>query len=220
MASNEMRRHSAQIIEAIRESWPFSTGDIETLKAIPRDMTNAIEAQHGGIKDITDKLNEVLRNEVGTTGNIDFGDIRQQTALMGLITLVLNDINVSVTRLLVRLMEEEGRSKEEIMELIYGLINAYSAGDRDVFLYVLNHQLANSPERIGSLQSLSGKSSEVSRDLSRVQREAKEIISLIGRVGEDDIVGITFDGGALMALNDVLEPHFNLDGTAKASVTA
>lgn len=174
------------------------------------------ESHIAGIENITDKLTSALRSEEEKAGKIGPADISQQTALLGLLNVVLNDINVSVTRLLVRLMEKEGRSKEEAKEFIQGLVNAYSVGDRDVFFAVLRHQLANNPERIVSLQALSSEFPNVSRDLSKIIRESTEIVSLIGRFDDDDIIRVLFDDTALRTLSEVLEPHFNENGISKA----
>lgn len=247
MASNEdvfaqeIHRHRSLIekllekidraVEAMRKNWQFNaddinalkampgdlTGAIEALKAIPEDITSAFEAQNTGIEDITNKLTAVLRDEEEKARKIDHRDISRQTALMGMINVVLNDISVSVTRLLVRLMEKEGRSTEEIREYIQGLLYAFSTGDKGAFFRVLHYWLANNPKRIESLKLLAAESSVVSRDLSKILREMKEVISLVGRYDQNDIVKTFFNDNALWELNEVLEPHFREDGTAKES---
>lgn len=234
--SDEIHRHRTsiedlsakveQIVEAMRENWQFNvndidalkripedlTGAIEALKAIPGDMTSAMKTHNAGIEDITNRLADVLRKEEEKSAKIDVGDITRHAALMGLINMVLNDISVTVTRMLVRLLEYDGRTREEIKEFVQGLVNAYSAGDKDAFFHAFHFWLVGKPERIEALRSMIGESPEVSVDLSKILREIEEIITLVERCDEHDIAKIVFDDNALRKLSEVLKPHFNLEG--------
>lgn len=145
----------------------------------------------------------------------DSGEIGRQAALLGLLNAVLTDISLSSTRIFVRLAEMEGRSREEIKFQIQGLMGAYSAGDKEVFIRALHQGLAKNPEGIDFLRSHAGPSSGVSRDVSKVLRETGEIESIIARGEKGGIVESLFEDNAMRSLKEVLEPHFNLDGTAK-----
>lgn len=192
----------------------------DLLAVIPTDMASILDGQRKGIQDISNGLDQVLRIQGEAKSQIDFSEIRQQTALTGLINFVLNDINVSATRMLVKLMEAEERSRDEIRDFIQGLVNAYSVGDRSVFISVLQHQLAGNEERIAVLQGLSGAAPEVAADLSKIIKGAREISSMIEQFSEENMATILFDDATLRKLCGALEPHFSTDGAAiKFTVT-
>lgn len=200
--------------ETLKQSRLVGGEDMQTVQALPERIAGLIEGQSRSIQGLTGKMDDLVRHQESGEGQIDFGEIRQQTALVGLITFVLNDINVSTTRLLVKLMEKEERSREEIRDFIMGLSNAYAMGDRGVFVSVMQHQLANNQERVVLLQSLAEGSSDVAADLSKIMRESKEVFSLIGQFGEENIVTALFDERTLRALNSILESHFSQEGSA------
>lgn len=139
----------------------------------------------------------------------------RQAALWGLLNAVLTDISLSSTRIFVRLAEMEGRSREEIKRHIQELMSAYSAGDRDVFIRALHRGLARNPHGMDFLRAAAGRSSGVCRDVSKVLRETGEIQSIIARSEQGGIVQSIFEHNAMHSLKEVLEPHFNLDGSAK-----
>jgi hypothetical protein len=183
----------------------------ETSNAGAESLKNNISSVLDGL---SVRMDAVLSNQDEQKAGGAFNEIRQQTALLGLISVVLNDINVSATRVLVQLMRKEERSNEEIREFVQGLVSAYSVGDRSVFFSVLQHQLADNAERISILQVLAGESQEVADDLSKIIMETKEITSMIKKFNNENIITILFDDSVLRTLNNVLEPHFNRDGTA------
>lgn len=143
-------------------------------------------------------------------------NIAEQAALMGLINLVMNDVSISVTRVLVRLMETEQRSKEEIQDAIQGLVGAFSAGDKDVFFRLLHQRLVARPEWIESLRSQAAQSPALSRDLAKIVNGGREIASLVGRCNDGDIIADVFGETALKALGETLESHIEAGGSAAA----
>lgn len=203
-----------KVNEAVKQNRLVGIDDMQVVRGLPERISGLVETQSRSIQGLSVKLEEVANNQAGGQGRIDFSEIRQQTALGGLLAFVLNDINVSTTRLLVKLMEKEERSREEIKDFVQGLVSAYSMGDRNVFISVLQHQLANSQERVVLLQTMAEGSPEVSADISKIIRESKEIFSLVGQFADDNILATVFDDKILKALNGVLESHFTQDGTA------
>ncbi len=196
---------------------------LDAQKSAADAMTDIVNAHRALSEDINDKLTAYIQGEqagAGKSGGPGPDDISQTTALMGLVNIVLNDLSVSSTRILVRLLELENLSKEEIKDLMQGLIGAYSAGDKDVFFRILHQQLAAKPECVDTLRSHTGEGSAVSRDLSRILRGSKEVFSLVERCDEGDIIGIVFDNNDLKALRDILASHFVADGTAKVPFAA
>lgn len=142
--------------------------------------------------------------------------IAEQAALMGLINLVMNDVSISVTRVLVRLMETEHRSKEEVQEVIQGLVGAFAAGDKDVFFRLLHQRLSSRPEWMESLRAQAAKSPALARDLAKIVRGSKEVASLVGRCDDGDIIADVFGDTALKALGAILEPHLEAGEIAAA----
>jgi hypothetical protein len=198
-----------QITDKIGDGKLAGSADI---KAISDNVAGLLETQGKETRDITIAVDQLLRNQNERKGLIDFSEIRQQTALLGLINFALNDMNVCATRLLVRLMEHEERQRDEIRDFIQGLVNAYSVGDRSVFFSVLHHQLAKNKERVVSLQTLAENAPEIAADLSKIIRGIKEITSMIEQFTRDNIATVLFDDTILRSLAGVLEPHFTLDG--------
>jgi|GEM_PF-2340130 hypothetical protein len=188
--------------------------ELEAYKAISGEVVNAIENQNTGMEDIANKLSVVIKSDREKLDRIDPKDVNQLSALIGLINMVLADISVSATQLLVQLMEEGRRDKREIKEFVSGLVEAYSTGDKNVFFRALKQQLADNPTRVKALQSLSGSSPEVRRDIARILKEMREIITLVNRCDKDNLIRIVFEGGDVWALHEVLKPHFKMDGTA------
>lgn len=202
-------------------------------KAASRDIAGAIAAIGGHralIADIDGKLADLLRREqagaeeakaekarteaekarteeAAQTEADKSRSIAEQAALMGLINLVMNDVSISVTRVLVRLMETEHRSKEEVQEVIQGLVGAFSAGDKDVFFRLLHQRLSSRPESMESLRSQAAKSPALARDLAKIVRGSKEVASLVGRCNDGDIIADVFGDTILKALGAILGPH-------------
>ncbi len=223
-AAEEMLRHGdlikgisgkiGEIANETRENGKFLIEELEARKAISRDVVNAIENQNAGMEDIANKLSMVIKSDREKLDRINPKDVNQLSALIGLINMVLADISVSATQLLVQLMEEGRRDKREIKEFVSGLVEAYSTGDKNVFFRALKQQLADNPTRVKALQSLSGSSPEVRRDIARILKEMREIITLVTRCDKDNLIRIVFEGGDVWALHEVLKPHFKMDGTA------
>ena len=180
-----------------------------------RGLSTKLDEQGGGIKDLKGQVEDMLRQANDSTNTLDLGEIHQRTALLGFINVILNDMNVASTRILVRLMEAEGRQKNEIKDFIQGLVNAYSVGDRGVFFTVLQHQLSNNMERLVSLQDLVKQSPDAQRDLSKIMGEMNEISGLFQSVGDDDIAKTVCDSHVLETLNKLLGSYFNADGSPK-----
>jgi hypothetical protein len=223
-AAEEMLRHGdlikdisgkiGEITNETRENGKFLIKELEARKAISGEVVNAIENQNTGMEDIANKLSVVIKSDREKLDRIDPKDVNQLSALIGLINMVLADISVSATQLLVQLMEEGRRDKREIKEFVSGLVEAYSTGDKNVFFRALKQQLADNPTRVKALQSLSGSSPEVRRDIARILKEMREIITLVNRCDKDNLIRIVFEGGDVWALHEVLKPHFKMDGTA------
>ncbi|MEE9545635.1 MAG: hypothetical protein V3V55_08625 [Rhodospirillales bacterium] len=222
--AEEMLRHGdlikdisgkiGKIADETRKNGKFLIEDLEAHKAISGDVVNAIESQNAGMEDITNKLSMVIKSDQKKLERIDPKDVNQLSALVGLINMALTDISVSATQLLVQLMEEGQRDKREIKEFVSGLVDAYSTGDKNVFFRALKQQLADNPTRVKALQSLSGSSPEVRRDIAKILKEMREIISLVNRCDKDNLIRIVFEGGDVWALHEALKPHFKMDGTA------
>ncbi len=222
--AEEMLRHGdlikdisgkiGKIADETRKNGKFLIEDLEAHKAISGDVVNAIENQNAGMEDITNKLSMVIKSDQKKLERIDPKDVNQLSALVGLINMALTDISVSATQLLVQLMEEGQRDKREIKEFVSGLVDAYSTGDKNVFFRALKQQLADNPTRVKALQSLSGSSPEVRRDIAKILKEMREIISLVNRCDKDNLIRIVFEGGDVWALHEALKPHFKMDGTA------
>ena len=191
---------------------------LDAQKSATDAMTEILDAHLALSEDINDKLTATIQGEqagAGKWGGPGPDDISQKTALMGLVNIVLNDLSVSSTRILVRLLELENLAKDEIKNLIQGLIGAYSAGDKVVFFRILHKRLTARPEWVETLRSQADEGSALSHDLSRILRGSEEVASLIDRCDEGDIIGIIFDNNDLAALRDILASHFDADGTAK-----
>ena len=192
-------------------------------KSATAAMTDILNANRALSEDINDKLTAYIQGELAGAGKSDGpgpADISQTTALMVLVNIVLNDLSVSSTRILVRLLELENLSKEEIKDLMQGLIGAYSAGDKDVFFRILHIRLAAQPEWIDTLRSIAGESSAISRDLSRILKGSKEVLSQVERSNGGDIIGIIFNDNDLKALRDILASNFDSEGIAKVPFEA
>ncbi len=216
-AANDSRRHG-ELIRALSDMGGLSGGAAE---ANDGWLADALDAQKSATDAINDKLTAYIEDQRAAAEKPDGqgpGDISRKTALMGLVNIVMNDLSVSSTRILVRLLELEKLSKEGIKDLIQGLIGAYSAGDKDVFFRILHQRLAAKTEWVEALRSHAGESSAVSGDLSRILRGSKEVLSLVEQCDEGDIIGIIFDDKDLKALRDILESHFDEDGAPKAPV--
>jgi hypothetical protein len=179
-------------------------------------FSGAIEHQNSGMVEIDTKLSLALRRDQEKLEKIDPKDVNQMAALVGLINVALTDLSVSATQIIVSLMEEEGREKEEVKEFIGGMVDIYSSGDKNVFFRGLKKLVSESPEHIETLKRLSAKSPEVKRDLSKILRETREIISMVSRCDKDNLIRIVFEGGDLWELNEKLKLKFEPDGAAKA----
>ena len=182
------------------------------------DMADVLNAHRALSENINEKLTAYIQSEqddAGKFGSLDSGEISQKTALMGLVNIVLNDLSVSSTRILVRLLELENLTKDEIKDLMQGLIGAYSAGDKDVFFRILHQRLAVKPEWVQALHSLASESSMVSGDLSKILRGSNEVLSLVEQCDKGDIIGIIFDANDIKTLRNILETYFDESGTPK-----
>lgn len=230
----DVSRHHGELIRALLDkagpSGGAAEGDdqwladaLDAQKSATDAMTDTLNAHRALSEDINDKLTAYIQGAetgAGKSGGPGPGDISQKTALMGLVNIVLNDLSVSSTRILVRLLELENLSKDEIKDLLQGLIGAYSAGDKDVFFRILHQRLAAKPEWVDTLRSHAGEGSALSSDLSRILGGSQEVLSLVERCDEGDIIGIIFDDNDLKVLRDILESHFDADGTAKVLFAA
>ena len=123
---------------------------------------------------------------------------------------------MATTQILVLLLQKERRARKDIKDFVGGLVEAYTTGDRNVFFRVLQRQLTDVPSRVKTLQTLSTDSPELRNNISKVLREVREIMSLVGRCDRDNLVRIIFEEGELRALQQELSRHFEEDGTAKA----
>lgn len=221
--TDEREKDSREIdglAETLRDTRQVLVAELEGLKLPFADALGVFGNQNHLLRDLGEKL-EILRqsqHEIALRSNSS--EIGQLAARLGVINVVLNDISVSATRLVVFLMEQEKRGKEEIREFVRGLVSAYSAGDRDVFFRVLHERLANAPQRIEALQRLSMASSGVSRDVTKIMREMDEILLLIKELDDDDIIRTVYDDTAIRAFYDVMEAYFNPDGSAKVPMPA
>ncbi|OEJ67305.1 methyl-accepting chemotaxis protein [Magnetovibrio blakemorei] len=173
---------------------------------------NTLTVSLGGLRD---KIDRIVAQTATGDNTLDLNEIHQQTALLGFVNTILNDLNVATTRILVRLMESEGRQKHEVKDFIQGLLSAYSVGDRGVFFSVLQHQMANNMERIVGLQAMVGEREDARRDMAKIIREIRQITSLVTKIDDKDMAKTICDITVLESLEKLLGTYFNLDGSSK-----
>ncbi|MBF0095237.1 MAG: hypothetical protein HQL34_11940 [Alphaproteobacteria bacterium] len=192
-----------------RELLP-TTGDLQTVltHAISGAISGAIEAQgafrppavQGGVS--AESLNP---NDIGHVGT-----------LITLFNVALNDLSVITTRLLVRLLEDEGSGKEDVRAFITGLLDAYSTGDKNVFFRALRRQLESDPAHLERFKALATTAPDVRTDISKILREAEEIMSMVQRCDRQNLIRIVFEDGELWGLQQYLTRHFEIEGSARA----
>lgn len=221
-----MRRQEGQIretsdllrsfTEETRDGMKALVDEMESGRAASRAMTSALEITNAGIEEIIRTLNVVVRGDPKATGSVNPPDANALAGLAQLVNAGLADMSVAVTGLLGQLMDAEERGRAETIEYIEGLVDAWTLGDKNVYFRALHHQLATDPERIEILQSLSKRSSDVSRNISKILREMQGFDVLAKQLDKNSIIRIVIEESDFWALREVVERHFRTDGTAKA----
>ncbi|MEO5375035.1 MAG: hypothetical protein H7840_12255 [Alphaproteobacteria bacterium] len=182
-------------------------GDLQAM--LTRAISGAIEAQGGFHPPVPQSSGSLIPE------NIDPNDFAHLGTLMNLFTVALNDLSVITTRLLVRLLEGAGRGKEDVRPFIGGLLDAYGTGDKNVFFRALQQQLSDYPVHLQALKDLTANSPEIRRDVSKILREAEEIMSMVRRCDSQNLIRIVFEEGELWSLQQVLVQHFDNDGNIR-----
>ena len=213
---NQILERMGLVVEETQQSRQAVLADVEAHKALSWDISKAIEGQSAGLENMASKLSSDLKSYHSNADSTDPNDIRQMSTLIDLFNAALGDLSVATTQILVLLLQKERRARNDIKDFVGGLVEAYTTGDRNVFFRVLQRQLTNVPSRVKTLQTLSTDSPELRNNISKVLREVREIMSLVGRCDRDNLVRIIFEEGELRALQQELSRHFEEDGTAKA----
>ena len=144
--------------------------------------------------------------------NLNPNDFTHLGTLISLFNVALNDLSVITTRLLASMLEESGSSKEDVRAFITGLLDAYTAGDKNVFFRALHQRLEASAEHLTAFKALTLNTPDVRRDVSKILREAEEIMSMVQRCDRQNLIRIVFEGGELWSLQQYLIRYFDLDG--------
>ncbi|MBF0248336.1 MAG: hypothetical protein HQL36_09750 [Alphaproteobacteria bacterium] len=184
-------------------------------RAALENFSGVIQGQNSDMQAISDKLSVALQSEEERLQHIDDKNINQLTALVGLITVALTDLSVAATQVITKVMEEEGRDKDEVRDFVSGMVDVFSAGDKNVFFRALAKLLSGSDSHMAAMKRLAEGEADMRRDISKVLRETRQIIALVERCGEDNLIRIVFEGGDLWTLREVLQGDFNDDGTVK-----
>ncbi|MEO5336381.1 MAG: hypothetical protein H7841_05755 [Magnetospirillum sp. WYHS-4] len=141
------------------------------------------------------------------------GSLEQMRALVEIINVALNDLSMTVTQVLVQLLNAVHGDKDKIQEFMAGLVEAYSVGDKNAFFRSFAKHLAEYPD---TLVTVARGSPEVRRDLSKILREVEEIMSLVAGCEQNNLIRIVFEEGELWKLHKSLDVHFDRDGSPKA----
>ncbi|MBF0562110.1 MAG: hypothetical protein HQL37_08840 [Alphaproteobacteria bacterium] len=186
--------------------------DLQALLA--RALSGAIEA-HGGLQPLTLQSKALQNGNQVDTENLNPNDFAHLGTLINLFNVALNDLSVITTRLLVRLLDDTGRDKEEVRTFITGLLDAYGTGDKNVFFRALKQQLDFKTNGINTLKELAVNSVDVRRDVSKILREAEEIMAMVRRCDRQNLIRIVFEEGDLWGLQQELTCHFDIDGNLR-----
>ncbi|MEG3620316.1 hypothetical protein V5T82_17775 [Magnetovibrio sp. PR-2] len=191
---------------------------VEGLSGSLSSVRDQLANQAQSIDGLQSQLEE-LTSQLGKGDNVlDLDTVHQRTAIMGFVNIIINDINVSITRILVRLMESENRPKPQIKDFVQGLANAFSVGDRGVFITVLQHQLSGNLERMTSLQTAAKELPIVQTDMAQIIRELNEMHALFSRVDDPLLIKTIYDIERLGTLQELLSQYFHNDGSPKDTV--
>ncbi|WP_135075036.1 hypothetical protein [Terasakiella sp. SH-1] len=190
-----------------------------------RAFASALNSHHADLGSIEHKLSmlvqlETERDERAKRAQEELENdplkaITQQTTLLGMFDIILNDTNVSATRLLVNLLDGNGHPKTESLQLVQGLMSAYSVGEKNVFLTVLSQQIAASKNGVKPLADLSVKSELVRADIAKVLKSAQDVENALALCKEGDLTKTAFNDAPLKTLALQLDKEFYADGSAK-----
>ena len=213
---NDISSALERLERGARESAANSAADISAIK-VAMTRVQDLAAGHGSSLDaVKGQLETLVDRLVADDANtVNLDNIQQRTAVLGLVNTVLNDANVALTRLLVRMMEMENRPKAQIRDFIQGLVSAFSVGDRGVFVGVIQHQLGGNMEPLVALQTAADETPAVRNDIAKVMRELREIRNLFERLDNPDLAKTICDLDLLASLGNMLEKYFNDDGKSK-----
>lgn len=203
----EIAHQVSTAVDDARKDTHLVAGDFQAI--LSRAVSGVLESQ-GGFRPPVVQGESRIDSEA-----LNPNDFTHLGTLITLFNVALNDLSVITTRLLVKLLEDAGASKEDVRAFITGLLDAYSAGDKNVFFRALRQQLDAHPEHLTLFKKLTAAVPDVRRDVSKILREAEEIMSMVQRCDRQNLIRIVFEGGELWSLQQYLIRHFDLEGDVR-----
>ncbi|SCA56102.1 hypothetical protein MTBPR1_180015 [Candidatus Terasakiella magnetica] len=227
-ADTEMLSAVTELLGKISKSSAANQQALVENGEMHRAFASALNNHHADLGSIEHKLSMLVQMETEReertkrldeeAANDPLKAISQQTSLLGMFDIIVNDTSVSATRLLVNLLEANGHPKTEALQLVQGLMSAYSVGEKNVFLTVLSQQLTASPKGTKPLAELGAKSDVLRGDIAKVMKASKDIETALERCKEEDLGKMVFDNKPLKTLAAQLGKDFFEDGSAKEQV--
>ncbi|GAB6051297.1 hypothetical protein JCM17960_01170 [Magnetospira thiophila] len=207
-----------QITEETRQSREFLIADLNAHKSLAQDMAAALENQSSGLTALTTTLKN-MPAPVAVAGGGAVDEERDEMAdlamLVNLFNVALSDLSVTTTNLVRILREDAGYSKREVREFIGEMVNAYATGDKNVFFRALKAQLEAHPETLEQMKNLSKTNTQVRQAISKLLREAEQIMQLVQRFDRQHLFRIVVEDGEVWGLRQLLIEHFTVEGNVR-----
>ncbi|CCQ73006.1 hypothetical protein [Magnetospira sp. QH-2] len=207
-----------KVAEETRQSREILVADLTAHKSLAQDMAAALENQSSGLTALTTTLQNMPAPVAAAQGGAvdeERDEMSDLAMLVNLFNVALSDLSVTCTSLVRVLREDAGYSKREVREFIGEMVNAYATGDKNVFFRAMKAQLEAHPETLDQMKTLSKSNTQVRQAISKLLREAEQIMQLVQRFDRQHLFRIVVEDGDLWGLRQILIEHFTVEGNVR-----